>query len=117
MDQRGLLKETLRNRSRRVRPFAAPGREHVRQYKFARWARSLAVLLHRLDCGRGHSPRRVYGKSDATASSPAENPVHPIQLVATLYHAMGINPHTMVLNHLNQPRELVQAEPIPALFG
>jgi hypothetical protein len=43
--------------------------------------------------------------------------VHPIQLVATLYHALGINPHTMVLNHLNQPRELVQAEPIPALFG
>ena len=29
----------------------------------------------------------------------------------------GIDPHSMVLNHLNQPRELVQAEPVTALFG
>jgi hypothetical protein len=59
----------------------------------------------------------LYGKSDATASSPVETPVHPTQLLATIYHALGINPHTMVMNHLNQPRELVQSEPIPALFG
>jgi hypothetical protein len=70
-----------------------------------------------LIAGAGIKRGALYGKSDATGSSPSENPVHPIQLVATIYHAFGINPHTMVLNHLNQPRELVQAEPIPALFG
>jgi hypothetical protein len=43
--------------------------------------------------------------------------VHPTQLLATIYHALGINPHTIVLNHLNQPRELVQAEPVTSLFG
>ena len=59
----------------------------------------------------------VYGKSDKTGSSPAENPVHPVQLLATVYHAMGIDPHTMVKNHLDQPRELVQAEPVVDLFG
>ena len=59
----------------------------------------------------------VYGKSDKTGSSPAENPVHPIELLATVYHAMGINPATMVNNHLGQPRELVQAQPVIALFG
>jgi uncharacterized protein (DUF1501 family) len=59
----------------------------------------------------------VYGKSDATGSSPAEDPVHPTQLLATVYHAMGIDPHTMVNNHLGQPRELVQAEPVTKLFG
>jgi hypothetical protein len=37
--------------------------------------------------------------------------------LATIYHAFGIDPHTMVNNHLNQPRELVQAEPVTALFG
>jgi hypothetical protein len=33
-------------------------------------------------------------------------------LLATIYHSVGINPGTMVMNHLNQPRELVQAEPV-----
>jgi len=59
----------------------------------------------------------LYGKSDATGSSPAENPVHPIQMLATVYHTLGIDPHTIVHNHLNQPRELVQAEPVTGLFG
>ena len=52
-----------------------------------------------------------------TGSSPAENPVHPTELLATVYHALGIDPHTMVNNHLGQPRELVQAAPVTALFG
>jgi hypothetical protein len=30
---------------------------------------------------------------------------------------MGIDPKTMVHNHLGQPRELVQAEPVVKLFG
>ena len=58
----------------------------------------------------------LHGKSDATGSSPAENPVHPTQLVATIYHALGINPHTMVLNHLNQPRELVQGDVVTGIL-
>jgi hypothetical protein len=70
-----------------------------------------------LVAGAGIRRGALYGKSDSTASSPAETPVHPIQLLATIYHALGIDPHTMVLNHLNQPRELVQADPVTALFG
>ena len=31
--------------------------------------------------------------------------------------ALGISPATMVLNHLNQPRELVKAEPVHGLYG
>src|SRR3954469_4027011 len=117
MDQRGMLKETLVvaigefGRSPRLgvstsgNTNSPDGRDH--------WPYCYTGLI----AGAGIHRGAVYGKSDATASSPAENPVHPTQLVATLYHALGINPHTMVLNHLNQPRELVQAEPIPALFG
>jgi hypothetical protein len=29
---------------------------------------------------------------------------------------VGINPLTIVYNHLNQPRELVKAEPVTSLF-
>jgi hypothetical protein len=62
--------------------------------------------------GAGAKRGNVYGKSDKTASAPLENAVHPKELLATIYHSVGINPGTMVMNHLNQPRELVQAEPV-----
>lgn len=59
----------------------------------------------------------VYGKSDETASAPLESPVHPTDLLATIYHAVGIDPHTMVMNHLDQPRELVKGTPVLSLFS
>lgn len=117
LDQRGMLKETLVvavgefGRSPRLgvstsgNSNSPDGRDH--------WPYCYTGLV----AGAGIQRGALYGKSDATASSPAENPVHPTQLLATIYHALGINPHTIVYNHLNQPRELVQAEPVPALFG
>lgn len=117
LDQRGLLESTLVvavgefGRSPKLgvstsgNGNAPDGRDH--------WPYCYTGLV----AGAGIRRGALYGKSDATASSPVENPVHPTQLLATIYHALGINPHTIVYNHLNQPRELVQAEPIPALFG
>ena len=67
--------------------------------------------------GAGIKRGQVYGKSDKTASAPTENPVHPTQLLATIYHSFGIASDTIVYNHLNQPRELVKAEPVNGLFG
>jgi len=59
----------------------------------------------------------VHGKSDATASAPLEDPVHPTELLATIYHALGIEPETIVYNHLNQARELVKAQAVTKLFS
>jgi hypothetical protein len=67
--------------------------------------------------GAGIKRGCVHGKSDATASAPLEDPVHPTQLLATIYHAFGIAPDTIVHNHLNQPRELVKAEAVTSLFA
>ena len=88
---------------------------------------STATLIHEvpvisneiiaLAAGAGIRRGALYGKSDATGSSPAESPVHPTLQLATVYHSLGIEPHTNVYNHLNQPRELVQAEPVTGLFG
>ena len=39
------------------------------------------------------------------------------QLLATIYHAFGIEPQTIVYNHLNQPRELVKSEAVTSLFA
>ena len=70
-----------------------------------------------LIAGAGIKRGNVHGKSDKTGSAPLEDPVHPPQLLATIYHAFGIEPTSIVYNHLNQPRELVKAEAITELFG
>jgi len=117
MDSRGLLKDTIVlvigefGRSPKLgvstsgNTNSAKGRDH--------WPYCYTGLMAGGGIGRG----AVYGKSDATGSSPAENPVHPIELLATVYHALGIDPATMVNNHLGQPRELVQAKPVLGLFA
>jgi uncharacterized protein (DUF1501 family) len=117
MDQRGMLKETLVlaigefGRSPRLgvstsgNGNAPDGRDH--------WPYCYTALI----AGAGIKRAAVYGKSDATASSPVENPAHPTEILATVYHALGIPPNTITYNHLNQPRELVKARPILSLFG
>jgi hypothetical protein len=67
--------------------------------------------------GAGIKKGYVHGKSDATGSAPVEDPVHPTELLATIYHAFGIAPETIVYNHLNQPRELVKAAAVTKLFA
>jgi hypothetical protein len=117
LHQRGMLDETLVvaigefGRSPRMgvstsgNGNAPDGRDH--------WPYCYTALV----AGAGIRRGAVYGKSDATASTPAENPVHPTEILATVYYALGINPDTIVYNHLNQPRELVQAPPVVGLFG
>jgi uncharacterized protein (DUF1501 family) len=117
MDSRGLLEETLvvaigefgRSPQKGVSTSgngnSADGRDH--------WPYCYSALVAGAGTKRGY----VHGKSDKTGSSPAEDPVHPMELLATIYHACGIDPETIVFNHLNQPRELVKAKAIPALFA
>ncbi len=67
--------------------------------------------------GAGIRTGEVYGKSDDTGSSPVENPVHPTDLIATVYYALGVDPTIEVLNDLNQPRVLVKGQPLMNIFG
>ena len=110
LDERGMLDDTL------VIAVGEFGRSPVRGVSTSGNGNSDDGRDHWPYCytcvvaGAGTKRGFVYGKSDATASSPLENPVHPTELLATIYHAVGINPQTIVYNHLNQPRELVKAE-------
>jgi hypothetical protein len=67
--------------------------------------------------GAGIRRGYVHGQSDKTASAPVSDAVHPGELLATIYHAFGIEPETIVFNHLNQPRELVKAAAVTRLFA
>ena len=117
LDERGMLKDTLvvcvgefgRSPQRGISTSGnsndADGRDH--------WPYCFTAVA----AGAGVKRGFVYGKSDKTASAPVDNPVHPRELLATIYHSLGINPGTMVYNHLNQPRELVQGEPVLGILS
>lgn len=115
--QRGLLKETMIvavgefGRSPRMgvstsgNTNAPDGRDH--------WPYCYTAVV----TGAGIATGRAYGASDGTGSSPKDKPVHPNDLLATVYYALGINPDMEVLNHLNQPRELVKGKPVVDLWA
>ncbi len=117
MDQRGMLKETMVvaigefGRSPRIgvstsgNSNAPDGRDH--------WPYCYSAVV----AGAGIARGVQYGESDATASSPKEKPVHPNDLLATVYYALGVDPDMEILNHLNQPRELVKGKIVADLFG
>src|SRR5947199_451764 len=117
LERRGLLDETLvvavgefgRSPQKGVSTSgnvnSADGRDH--------WPYCYTSVVAGAGIKRGY----VHGKSDKTGSSPAEEPVHPTELLATMYHAFGIDPETIVYNHLKQPRELVKAKAVTKLFA
>ncbi len=117
LKQRGLLDETLvvalgefgRSPEKGVSTSgngnSADGRDH--------WPYCYTAVIGGAGIKRGY----VHGKSDKTGSAPTEDAVHPMELLATIYHSVGIDPETIVYNHLNQPRELVKAKPVTKLFA
>ena len=117
LDQRGMLKDTLvvavgefgRSPQRGVSTSGNGNSDDGRDH----WPYCYTALV----AGAGIKRGFVYGKSDKTASAPVENPVHPTELLATLYHSVGVKPDTIVYNHLNQPRELVKGEPVTGIIG
>jgi uncharacterized protein (DUF1501 family) len=117
LDSRGLLSETLvlaigefgRSPQKGVSTSgngnSADGRDH--------WPYCYTSVIGGAGIKRGY----VHGQSDKTGSAPVDDPVHPTELLATIYHSFGIDPETIVMNHLNQPRELVKAKAVTKLFA
>lgn len=117
LDQRGLLEDTLvvavgefgRSPERGVSTSGNGNTDDGRDH----WPYCYTAVVAGAGTKRGY----VHGKSDKTASAPVESPLHPAQLLASIYHSFGIDPETIVYNHLNQPRELVKALAVPDLFA
>ena len=53
--------------------------------------------------GRGGKTGYVYGATDKDAAYPTTNPVSPSQIVATIYHLLGIDPHQTVNDLTGRP--------------
>ena len=67
--------------------------------------------------GGGVRPGQVYGESDRHGAWPKSDAVHPYDLLATIYHAIGINPVTEYHDTRDRRRRLVEAgQPVVGLF-
>lgn len=117
LDDRGMLEDTLvvavgefgRSPQRGVSTSGNNNSDDGRDH----WPYCYTAVMAGAGTRRGY----VHGKSDKTASGPLEDPVHPSELLATIYHSFGIHPETIVYNHLNQPRELVKASALTELLS
>jgi hypothetical protein len=95
LDSRGLLEDTLVlwmgefGRSPRINKMA--GRDH--------WPQCYTALL----AGGGVKRGFVHGSSDRLGAHPATNPVRPEDISATMYHLLGMDPHTEMRDALNRP--------------
>jgi hypothetical protein len=109
LHQRGLLDETLVvclgefGRTPKVNRQA--GRDH--------WAACNSVVL----AGGGVRGGQVYGASDRIAAYPCTAPVSPSDLSATIYHALGLDIHTPLRDHLGRPLPLSTGRPLGELFA
>jgi uncharacterized protein (DUF1501 family) len=117
LDERGLLDETLvvavgefgRSPKRGVSTSGNTNSDDGRDH----WPYCYTSVV----AGAGAKRGLIYGKSDATGSSPVDNPVHPIDLVATIYHSIGLNPRRTIYNHIGQPREMVKADAVTPILA
>jgi hypothetical protein len=104
LQREGLLDETLvamwGEFGRTPKLNAAQGRDHWGAVQTACFA------------GGGVRGGTVYGASDGDAAYPRSNPVSPEDLLATVYHSLGIDPDAEVYDPLNRPHRVVDGRPI-----
>jgi hypothetical protein len=100
LEARGLLERTLVavmgefGRTPRINR-SAGGRDH--------WNFCYSLLLAGGGIKRGH----VHGASDRIGARPSLNPVTPADLIATIYHCLGIAADLELRDRLNRPLALV----------
>ncbi|MBL8793165.1 MAG: DUF1501 domain-containing protein [Planctomycetia bacterium] len=108
LHERGLLAETLvlviGEFGRTPKFNANGGRDH--------WPNCFSVVM----AGGGVTGGEVFGTSDKYAAQPTANPVSPQDILATVYHRLGVEPDTLIHDQQQRPFALVEGEPIEGIF-
>ena len=106
--QRGMLDETLvvtmGEFGRTPRINADAGRDH--------WGLCGSAVF----AGGGIRGGQVIGASDKIGAMPTDSPVGPPDVVATIYHALGLDPHELMHDQQNRPLPLSTGSMIRGLF-
>ncbi|HKB01280.1 MAG TPA: DUF1501 domain-containing protein [Gemmataceae bacterium] len=97
LEARGLLEDTAvlaiseHGRTPRLQNVPGGGRDH--------WSRAYSGVL----AGGGFARGRVVGRTDKVAGDVADSPVSPKDVLATLYHLLGIDPHAEIRDREGRP--------------
>ncbi len=109
LDARGLLDETLvvctSEHGRTPQINKAGGRDH--------WSRVYTSLM----AGGGVKRGFVLGASDKHGSDVADRPVSPKDVLATMYHLLGIDHHQTITDALSRPLPLVEGDVLTELLA
>jgi uncharacterized protein (DUF1501 family) len=109
LHDRGLLDETLvvamGEMGRTPRINKAMGRDH--------WGAAQSVLL----AGGGIRGGQVYGSTDAHAAYVRDNPVRPEDLLATVYHGLGIDPEGEIHDREKRPVRISEGRAVTSLYA
>ncbi|MEZ6057960.1 MAG: DUF1501 domain-containing protein [Planctomycetaceae bacterium] len=109
LEQRGLLQETLvclvTEFGHTPKFNAKKGRDH--------WGRVFSIAL----AGGGIQGGLVHGASDFHASDPVDNPVRPKDYLATVFHALGYPPDTLVHDVTGRPMAISKGEVLTPLLA
>jgi uncharacterized protein (DUF1501 family) len=107
LDQRGRLGQTLVvcmgefGRTPKINPSA--GRDH--------WGECSAALL----AGGGIRGGQVVGSSDKIAAFPASDRTDPVDIQATIYHCLGLDPHLTIVDHSRRPWQITAGRAVRQL--
>jgi hypothetical protein len=110
LERRGLLETTLvwvtTEFGRTPKMNRDSGRDH--------WARCYSMML----AGGGFKPGLIHGASDSTGGEPDRDAVTLENLIATIYHQMGIDPNKELVAFGTRPIEIIRdAEIVTKLLG
>ena len=110
LEARGLLDSALvivmGEMGRTPKINAKAGRDHWPQCGFS------------LLTGGGVKAGTVYGATDKQAAYPVSHPVSPANLVATVYHLLGIDPDMTVPDRTGRPLAIAHGgEPVPGVLA
>ncbi len=98
LTERGLLDDTLvvwsSEFGRTPRVNGGAGRDH--------WGACNSIWM----AGGGVPGGQIYGKSDAQAAFPADNPVSPADVSATMFHLLGVHPHDTFQDREDRPHSV-----------
>lgn len=108
LEARGLLDSTLivatGEFGRTPRLNASGGRDH--------WAGAWTALV----AGGGVKGGRVVGRTDSRGIEPTDRPVTPQELVATIFHALGVAPEATIPGPDGRPVAVYPGQPVTELF-
>jgi hypothetical protein len=94
LESRGMLEDTLvlvMNEMGRTPRFEGDGRGH--------WGRAYTNFF----AGAGIKRGNIVGKTDPIGATIADRPLTAKDILATIYHLIGINPHSTLPDHLGRP--------------